>query len=167
MDAITKNSYQKFLFDFIRFDILVSCPACSKKAVVKPGNFEFGNLEESDIKVICSHCGYNKKLSDQAAADVHTPHKKADTTRQIVLGDAIDPFFHLPLWLQTDFEKYTFWAYNVEHLDFLQDHIGAKLRERNGQAIYNRSLGSRLPKWMTSKQNRAVLLKKIEALKDK
>ncbi len=66
-----------------------------------------------------------------------------------------------------DFEDNTLWAYNVEHLDFLAEHIGAKLRERNGQELLNGSIGSRLPKWMTSKKNREALLKKITELKSK
>lgn len=60
--------------------------------------------------------------------------------------------FCFPLWLRTDFEGHVLWAYNIKHLDFLRDHIDAKLRERNGQELFNKSLGSRLPKWMTAKK---------------
>jgi hypothetical protein len=167
MESRTKDSYQKFLFEFIKLDILVCCPACSKKAIVKSGDFEFGNSEEGDLKVICLHCGFNKKLTDKSDSDINAANGKSGGRRHYVIGAAVDPFFGLPLWLKTDFEKYTLWAYNFEHLEFLYHHIGAKLRERNGQALFNSSLGSRLPGWMTLKKHRAALLKKIEALKDK
>ncbi len=59
------------------------------------------------------------------------------------------------------------WAYNYKHLDFIENHIKAELRTRENSAIKNRSLGSRLPKWMSSKKNRKELLKGIEKLKKK
>ncbi|MEO6133505.1 MAG: hypothetical protein ABIP35_00035, partial [Ginsengibacter sp.] len=64
-------------------------------------------------------------------------------------------------------EQNILWAYNLEHLDFLRGHIEATLRERNGQELLNKSLGSRLPKWMTAKKNREPLLKKISELQNK
>jgi hypothetical protein len=59
------------------------------------------------------------------------------------------------------------WAYNREHIAFLKLHIEAKLRERNGQELANKSLGSRLPKWMNSKKNREPLLKSLTELQNK
>jgi hypothetical protein len=41
------------------------------------------------------------------------------------------------------------------------------LRERNDVEYSNKSLGSRLPKWMTSKKNREEVLKAIDKLKNK
>jgi DNA-directed RNA polymerase subunit RPC12/RpoP len=152
MELRTKISYQTFVYDFIQFDILVACPNCSKQAIVKPDNFSFRNVEQSDVKVICPNCGYNKKLLDKPDSILYSPNDKVITGRHYVIGRAIDPFFYLPLWLKIDFEGHTLWAYNLKHLDFLRGHIEAKLRERNGQELFNKSLGSRLPKWMTSKK---------------
>ena len=78
-----------------------------------------------------------------------------------------DPYFHQPLWLKSDCGENTLWAYNYEHLDFLERHVEAKLRERNIESIENKSLGSRLPKWITSKKNRELVLKTIKQLKEK
>jgi hypothetical protein len=68
------------------------------------------------------------------------------------------------LWYQDDFEGETLWAYNLEHLHFLQQHLAAGLRERHKVANANASLGSRLPKWMLAKRNREALLKKMDAM---
>lgn len=167
MESKTKDSYQTFVYDFIKFDIPVECPNCSKQAIVKPDNFSFGKIGASDIKIICPNCGYSKKLTEKPDLILHSSNSKVIKGKYYVVGGAIDPFFHLPLWLKTDFEKHTLWAYNLEHLNFLRGHIEAKLRERNGQEVFNKSLGSRLPKWMTSKNNRASLLKKINELQNK
>ncbi len=166
MGLRTKDSYQTFVYDFLKFDILVVCPNCSKQAMVKTDNFSFSNTGESEVKVICVNCGYNKRLIDKPVSLLHPSNEKSKTGRHYVFGGAIDPFFYLALWLKTDFEENTLWAYNYEHLLFLREHIEASLRERNGQELANKSLGSRLPKWMTSKKNREPLLKKISALQN-
>jgi len=156
------------VYDFIKFDILVTCPGCSKQAIVKTDNFSFKEVEKSDIKVICSSCGYNKKLLEKPTSVLYSSSNgKTITGRYYVVGGAIDPFFHLPLWLRSDIGENNLWAYNFQHLEFLHGHIEAKLRERNGQDIFNKSLGSRLPKWMTAKKNREFVLRKINDLRNK
>jgi hypothetical protein len=85
----------------------------------------------------------------------------------MLFGEPVDPFFRLPLWLQTDFSGNTLWAYNLEHLDFLARHIGANLRERNGFQFNVRSIGARLPRWMSAAHNRDALLKTIEKIKER
>jgi len=149
-----KNTYQKVLYDFIH-DVLVVCPKCGKKAVVRTGDFSMDKINTDEIKVVCPACGYNKQ--HQSIEGENEPG--------IVLGEPIDPFFKLPLWLSENFRDQVFWVYNQEHLEFLQKHINAKLRERNTSDMSNRSLGSRLPKWMTQRGNRDTLLKIIERLK--
>ncbi len=167
MELRTKDSYQTYVYDFLKFDILVICPNCSRQAVVKPDNFSFRKIDESDVKVICTSCGYNKRLLEKPTSILYSSNEKTITGRYYVVGGAIDPFFYLPLWLKTDCEGHSLWAYNFEHLDFLRVHIEAKLRERKGQELANKSLGSRLPKWMTSKKNRELILKKISELQSK
>lgn len=60
--------------------------------------------------------------------------------------------------------KYT---YRKAIYDFLEAHVGAKLRERNGFAFRVCSIGARLPRWMTSAGNREAVLKVIERLREK
>jgi len=55
----------------------------------------------------------------------------------------------------------------LEHIEFLAEHVGAKLRERNGFKFRIRSIGARLPRWMTSTSNREAVLKAIEKLQEK
>lgn len=161
MELRTKDSYQTLVYDFLKYDILVVCPGCSKLAIIKTNNFTFQNRNENEIKVVCPNCGYNRRLIEKPESILHATKYKVLKGRVFVVGGAIDPFFYLPLWLQSEFEGNTLWAYNLEHLKFLHGHIEAKLRERNGQELVNKSLGSRLPKWMNSKKNRAAILKRI------
>lgn len=56
METRTKNSYQTFVYDFIKFDVLVVCSNCSKLAIVKTNDFSFLNRNENEIKVICTNC---------------------------------------------------------------------------------------------------------------
>jgi hypothetical protein len=55
------------------------------------------------------------------------------------------------------------WAVNIEHLNFLEDYVQAKLRER--QPNINRSLSSRLPQWIKNRKNREDILRCIQQLK--
>jgi len=116
-----------------------------------------------DIKVVCSGCGFNKTLENVS------PRKDEKQKRGniLIFGAPVDPFFHLPVWLSADFSGETLWAYNLEHLNFLAEHVGAKLRERNSLAFNVRSIGARLPRWMTAADNREAILKAIEKLKEK
>ncbi|MCF8248243.1 MAG: hypothetical protein K9J37_23660 [Saprospiraceae bacterium] len=153
MSNRTNHTYQAFLHQFIK-DVLVVCPNCEGKAIVKTGELIYPRCDVKEVRVICLKCGYNKQLEHAAGKG-----------KYLVSGAPIDPFFQLPVWLQGDFGDHLLWAYNMEHLQFLEQHIRADLRERNGQETYNSSLGSRLPKWMTAKKNREAVLKVIEKLK--
>jgi Zn ribbon nucleic-acid-binding protein len=167
METRTKNSYQTFVYDFIKFDILVVCPSCSKSAIVKTNNFTYLNRNEDKIKVVCTNCGFNKRLNEKPESILSANQNKIITGRYIVIGGTVDPFFHMPLWFRTSFNSNELWAYNKEHIEFLKQHIEAKLRERNGQELANKSLGSRLPKWINTKNNREPLLKALTELQSK
>ena len=80
--------------------------------------------------------------------------------------------FGYPVWLQSDCCGETLYALNYEHLQFLEDYVSAKIRERgieNKEEFYyrNRTLESRLPQWIKSAKNRERILKTIENLKKK
>jgi hypothetical protein len=135
---------------------LVVCPRCEKKAEVsikvepqqnKPALFLPRRLS-------CSSCGYNKEWADNSLA-IH-PNQ--------------DWYFELPLWLSTPCCGQTLWAYNVQHLDFLEDFVKARLRERSKDDTFgwsNKSLASRLPRWIQSAKNRDDVLKCIARLRNK
>jgi DNA-directed RNA polymerase subunit RPC12/RpoP len=167
MDSRTIDSYQKHLTEFIKLDIYVVCPYCSKKAIVKPNNSSLKIEDIINTKVVCPFCGFSKMLLEKPTSIIFSSKSQKVIGRSYVIGAPIDPFFQLPLWLSSDFEGNILWAYNYEHLSFIRGHVEAKLRERNVQEIFNTSLGSRLPKWMTSKKNREMVLKKITTLEVK
>jgi ribosomal protein S27AE len=155
MENRTKHTYRTHLYDFIK-DVLVVCPNCGSKALVNTGGYTVFQPEALNIRVVCGKCGYNKVLERLSTRSKH-----------LIIGAPIDPFFHLPLWLQAEIGNELLWAYNLEHLDFLAQHIGAKLRERNGFKYQVKSIGAKLPRWMTAAKRREEVLKAIDKLKNK
>jgi len=164
--ARTKDDYRKQLYDFIK-DIYVVCPACGRQAIVLTPELSAGKKNEPGIKLICTKCGHNKRLDEKPDSVIHATAYKTITGKYTITGGIIDPYFHLPLWLTAKCSDHILWAYNYEHLDFLYGHVEAKLRERNIQDMKNKSMGSRLPKWMTSAKNREMILKALTQLKNK
>lgn len=158
------NAYNESLYSFIA-NIFVVCPSCSKQALVKTtGKLREDN--EKEIKLICSGCGMNKYYAEKPQTNLTlSGSSKVYKIRHYIMGSNVDPFFHLPLWIQKEMPDGLLWAYNYEHLEFLKNHISAELRERDINDIRNKSLGARLPKWMTSKKNRQAVLAAIEKLK--
>jgi hypothetical protein len=72
------------------------------------------------------------------------------------------------MWLQTPCGGNVLWAFNEEHLSFLEVYITAKQRAKfaeEGQ-IRNQTMVSRLPFWMKSAKNRQQVLKGIVRLKN-
>jgi transcription elongation factor Elf1 len=70
-------------------------------------------------------------------------------------------WFNTELWYQNQFDKSIFWAYNLEHINYLEKYIKANLRERNTNGSGNKTLVSRLPKFVKEAKNREKLLKII------
>jgi hypothetical protein len=166
MTIRSKDTYSKQVYDFIK-DIYVVCPSCNGQGIIRCPEFSFRDKNEHDIKLVCSTCGYNKRHDEKGSAVLSASSNKVIIGKYLIIGAGIDPYFHLPLWLTIRCCDNTLWAYNYEHLDFLREHVEAKLRERNTQVIANKTLGSRLPKWMTSKKNRETVIKCIDELKNK
>lgn len=162
MEKRSKHTYHTQLYQFVK-DILVVCPVCSAQAIVRTGDFESLKHTHYEIRVLCTACGYNKSLENVNPRQ--DPKQKQGNV--LIFGAPFDPFFHLPVWLQSDFSGETLWAYNLEHLEFLAQHVGAKLRERNTSPRMSRSIGARLPRWMTTASNREAVLKAIEKLREK
>jgi ribosomal protein S27AE len=93
---------QTTIWDFVG-EILVVCPRCMKSALVKL------DADHTPVRLICSHCG----------------HTKTKLANQYSVGDTADPYFDIPLWLQTSVTNQTLWAYNSSHLRFLREYIQA------------------------------------------
>ena len=124
----------------------VHCPQCQRHAVVSAEGFPGW---QQSVRLVCTHCGYNRQ----------------ETVNGWRIAEAVDSFFGLPLWFVGSVRSHTLWAYNRRHLAFLQQVVGAELREKEPNR--NTLLANRLPKWMLAKKNRAPVLKAIEKLAQK
>ena len=158
------NAYEKTLSEFLSA-IYVVCPKCENQAIVRSTAY-LKEVGEKEIKLICTKCGMNKFYSEASKDKWNSEAGRMKYKNQINRGN-IDPYFRLTLWLQKEMPDGILWAYNYEHLDFLENHVSAELRNRENSPMRNKSLGSRLPKWMTSKKNRSEILSGIEKLKQK
>lgn len=133
-------------------EFLVVCPRCAEKARVFAVEIDSEKLNEqlfAPRKLICFSCVYRNEWNGG----------------QIGIGGGFDWYFRLPLWLETSCCGKTLWAYNEKHLEFIEDYVGAKLRERN--PFVNKSLASRLPTWIKQAKNRDEILKAIGKLREK
>ncbi|WP_227765244.1 hypothetical protein [Hymenobacter sp. 15J16-1T3B] len=71
----------------------------------------------------------------------------------------------MALWYQAPFKDEVLWAYNAEHLLYLEQYIAAKVRERNNRRYA--TMVEKLPLFMQLAKNREALLKLLERMKRK
>jgi hypothetical protein len=144
------------LWSFVdEFDVV--CPHCAGRAKVVRAE------PPRPTRMTCLHCG-KSRVQPTLQAGVLTSGNAANWPRQqYAVGDAADPYFHLPLWLQTRCAGAVLWAYNPRHLDFLSHYIGATDRPRpaNGNGPRNGLLSSRLPRWLKLAKHRDEVLAAI------
>lgn len=136
------NDKGESVYDFLfKSDgVLIECPYCMRCAKgVKILDVNYG------YKLICSHCGIlpNSTIGSWGSGT----------------------FMGLNLWLRTNCCGNLLWAYNKEHLEFLDNYIASSLRERIPNK--NQSLASRLPEWIKSRKNREELTKGLERLRNR
>jgi|SRR5579859_6628962 len=153
------------LEDFVE-TIYVRCPRCHQRAQVKrlssdeemiladdSGHHGSGRFQRSfnARKLSCLHCSYTRLWKGKAQQR----------------GGPYDWYFRLPLWLQTPCCSDILWAFNEEHLRFLESYVTAKQRIKfhaEGR-IRNGTMASRLPAWMKSAKNRDEVVKGIARLR--
>ncbi len=141
----------EMIYDFGN-EFLVVCPKCKARAKVVPipvGSKKNNAQLTAPRYLICLTC----------------VHRDTWQGGIIAIGASFDWYFQLPLWLQISCCGKTLWAYNETHLDFLENYVKAKLRERTPNT--NKSLASRLPNWIKSAKNRDEILKCIKRLRTK
>ena len=133
-------------------EFLVRCPCCDSCAIVRcidPDKVD----SFAPRRFSCTACGSSKKWSEKKIERWYT----------------VDDYFHYPLWLQTSCCGKTLWAYNLRHLEFIEAFVRAKLRERKPHELHgwsNKSLFSRLPKWIQSGKNREEIIKAIAKIRE-
>lgn len=133
-------------------EFLVVCPRCAGKARVFTVEIDSEKLNEklfAPRKLVCFSCVYRDEWKGG----------------QIGIGGGFDWYFRLPLWLEISCCGETLWAYNEKHLEFIEDYVGAKLRER--KPFVNKSMASRLPSWIKQAKNRDEILRAIGKLREK
>ncbi|MEV5518778.1 hypothetical protein AB0L50_38825 [Streptomyces flaveolus] len=146
-------------FDFL-VSVLVRCPGCARVAhvVTAPDPAPEGGHDRGLFaarRLVCRSCGTAKQWSGRGVAlhrDRHTP--------------ATDPYFGLPLWLQTETRHGWVWAYNLEHLDLIRRFVQASLREGIPWHDHGRKMTvvARLPAWMQHAKNRDEVLRAIDRI---
>lgn len=130
---------------------LIVRPKCSSKAVVIP-------LADENVRASCFECAHSVDKSSNGRSFYWYD------------GNPTDGYFGFNLWLKTECNGHSLWAFNIKHLEFLESYITAELRERNKDeesGWSNSSVASRLPRWLKSAKNRDDLLKAIAVLKAK
>jgi ribosomal protein S27E len=185
-----------YLSEFMR-SIAVQCPKCGKEAVVQSdGKFHhrspatvtcsacgYHEIESVNawkgrkygrVKRQCPYCHQwiEKTLScpqHPYLAELECPRCQVTfqekVTWYVEQYPPYDPFFSLPLWFCMPVDRHMLWAYNRAHLGFLKQYVSASLRVR--EPNHNRTLVSRLPKWIKQKNNRQKILKAIERLENR
>jgi hypothetical protein len=131
-------------------EFLVQCPKCAR-----PANVALSKEvpTKGQARLTCLSCGHN---------EFRPLRSKWNST---IFGAPVDPYFHLPLWLQIDCGGEILWAYNRRHLAYLKLFTNAKLRDSGPSG--RRNLSNKLPKWMGLAKNRTRILRAIHRLDKK
>lgn len=141
--------------DLLRYKAIVKrhCDNCGREfESVLPNQ----NQKVGEITIPCPHCGITRTYKPK-----HDEYKIGYDTK----GQAADPVFGLPLWLQADVRGDLFWAYNFEHLNEIKMYVMAKLRER--QTTTHTTMVERLPNFIKDSKHRDAICKVIERLEKK
>lgn len=140
----------------------VVCPRCSKRALVRRSS------ETRPPRLVCASCGTSRSWVSSSRGVLTSSRASSWPQGQYAVGDAADPYFHLPLWLKIACGNEMLWAYNERHLSFIADYVGAQNRVRTPTVAggpRNALLESRLPRWMKLGKNRGAVLAAVAKLR--
>lgn len=157
-------------------ELEVKCNNCffTKKGVE---NSAFSNIQ----KIVCKNCNsvFDLETKDLPKTVKYANCKCPDCSHQnqvevefssnssgvVYYQQTNNQCFGFDFWYQTNFKNNCFWAYNLEHLNEIEEYVSAEVRKRHLGEY--QSMVERLPKWIGSKKNRSDLLKAINKLKKK
>jgi uncharacterized Zn finger protein (UPF0148 family) len=145
MNKQTRFQDENLLLSNFYQEVWVVCPSCAKKAIAKV------NYETKTARLFCTNCGCNKETTT--------------AVNNGTINTAANQYFQSELWLQTPYKNEIFWAYNDNHLEYLERYISAILREHKDRTHF--TLLEKLPKFYHEAKNREGLLKIITKLKSK
>ncbi len=152
-----KNCFYKLeepIYQYIAYG-KVYCNNCFEK-------FEYESQplkqEPEKYKTKCPHCKFQEELEPKI--------KVVFRNLQIFDGLRRDQWYNLPIWFQKDVNGNLFWAYNLEHIEYLERYIKADLRERPFTNGFNMTMVARLPQFVKAAKNREKLLKILKKWKE-
>ncbi len=157
------------------------CNGCYRHEKIVPcGGYDF------QVSAQCTSTGKRfKKFLPQNQVHGSKQRVKCPYCNEFVVGDvqgqrestgliykkvwtAIDPYFHYPLFFQTNFRGKTIWALNREHLQYLIEYLSADLRtvQPDYHQTYKtiRTQSDVLPAYMKYAKNREDIVKKLKKL---
>ena len=137
------------LYEFAS-EALVVCPRCSQCAFVTPVPGQHGMF--ADRRLLCPACAYFQEVKVQSVG----------------ASPGTDWYFHLPLWLRASCAGGELWAFNWQHLAWLERYVKATLREKRQDPEFgwsNQSAANRIPEWIKSAKNRGDILHGIARLR--
>jgi len=109
-------------------------------------------------KTKCPHCDFQEEWK----AKTYRVKEESKVDNGLVK----EMWYDLPLWFQKEVGGNLFWAYNLDHIDYLERYIKADLRERNNEGSGNGTMISRLPQFVKAAKNREKLLKILKKWKE-
>ena len=136
-----------------------------------------------EFLVVCPRCRQCARVTplptpaDETWHELYTPHRllcpsctytKDQTTRSVTFAHDRDWYFDCPLWLTVRCAGGQIYAFNYRHLIWLEEFIGATLRERRPNPEWGWSSRSAInipPRWIKSAKNRRDILHGIGKLK--
>ncbi len=116
------------------------------------------------LRVKCPYC------KESVIGDVSDAGNKSCAVSENI-RQAMEPYFHYPLYFQGSYRGKTVWALNREHLQYLIDYLSADIRtvpfdfyERYGTM---RSQSAMLPAFMKTAKNREGIVKLLIRMQGK
>lgn len=125
--------------------ILIECQDCGNCATLR--KFVFPRDRKPALRLgecSCLHCG-----------------------RQWTISAGPDFVTSGPLWLRMPCHGNVLWILNRPHLEFMEQFIGAELREERMEERSSRRLSSALPRWMLAAKNRKDVVRCLGKLREK
>ncbi len=127
------------------------CGNCRKPLPVEPVPTGRKKGEEFYVRVKCPNCAQ----SEDYRAYYASPPKGASTSEPA----------SLPLYLTTQVAGETLWVDNLQHLELLEEYLGAKVRERG--PVPGLTMMARLPAWMKAATTRPKILRGLRHLRER
>jgi hypothetical protein len=127
---------------FYGYDKLLECPECMGCILLK----------KDYLIVNCNKCGHQKNLRSNGLVNSMWGRRE---------GTA----YGYKLYLRTSACGHELWAFNKEHLDYLEGYINSINRQRKPNI--NQSVASRMPEWMKISRNRVQIINALKKLRMK